>query len=160
MATKTAAAMSNEEEEFLRKSNHRPKQGAEMMIDVHGNAHKVSSHHKDAPISAHTPSAPNFLTSSDRVNHRFSTTNDVSYRPNSGSRSRSNSPGRVPVHHRKSDSPARRGSGNIDSPRSGSPAGAKRSSTGGHPTAAIPQWQAEEMVAKMLEASIDRVKHK
>jgi hypothetical protein len=136
MANKKATiGLTDEEEEFLRKSNHKQKKETEVMIDVHGNAHKVVAHHsKDAAVHTHTPGATNFTSGSDRVNHRFETTNDVSYRGGGsagGSRSRSNSPGRVPVRHRKSDSPARRGSGAADSPRDrvDSP-GAKRSGGG------------------------------
>ena len=147
---KATIGLTGEEEEFLRKSNHKPKKEAEVMIDVHGHTHKITHAKHGHHVEAHAPGATNFITASDRLNHRFETTNDRSY-GDGGRRSRSNSPGRVPIHHRKgagADSPARAGSRGGSRP--GSPAEAKR---GGHHT---PSKQAEEMVAKMLEASIDR----
>ena len=154
MTTARISGLTPEEEEFLKKSNHKPKAEGEVFIDVHGNTHRVAPGKSSGQkTTSHTPGAVNYITSSDRVNHRFATTNETTY--GDGRRSRSNSPGRVPIHHRKgSDSPGRKGSRDSSPARSGSrggsPAGTRRPREG-------TSKQAEEMVAKMLEASIDRV---
>lgn len=150
----TESGMTAEELEFLRKTRPKPTKAADVLIDVHGNAHEVRHKRTGEPVKSHVPGATNYITSSDQVNHRFETSNEQ-YFGHEGKRSRSNSPGRVPIH-RRAASPARSGSrgGSREGSRSGSPAGARRASSPSIP----PSKAAEEMVAKMLEESIGRHK--
>ena len=131
----------------------------DVLVDVHGQAHVVHHHHHtgedEIPVKTHAPGAQKYPDSSDRLNHRWTTTNDVMYG------NRSSSPG----HRSRSGSPARRGS------RGGTPDGsARRGSRGdiaeskdrsspssGSKDTSAHKKEAEIAVAHMLEASLAKV---
>ncbi len=134
-----------DEEDILRRSNRKAKKEDEVFVDVHGNPHVVHLHHIGPHPSDQHPLPVNYITQSDRVNHRFETTNDAAFRHGSPSRGRSNSPsGRrgSPADGKRTDS------------RGASPSGGRKGSGSPAPGKNQPSIEAELMVAKMLEASM------